>query len=100
MKFQDELNKLLNTAVGFAGLALDSAKELIAKAQVRGEEAVSNIKVKNEELKHKIKENLDKVVTVTVCENSAPSQPSVDDILASIANLSDEDKAKVLESLK
>lgn len=96
MKFQDELKKLVNTAVGLTSLALDSAKELIEKAQARGEETVSTLKVKNEELKHKIKENLDKVVTVTVNDNS---QPTVEEILASIANLSEEDKAKILESL-
>ena len=32
MKFQDELKKLVNTAVGLTSLALDSAKELIEKA--------------------------------------------------------------------
>lgn len=97
MKFQDELQKLVNTAVGLTSLAIDSAKELIEKAQVRGEETVNTIKVKNEELKHKVKENIDKVVTVTVTENK---QPTVEEILASIANLSEEDKAKILESIK
>lgn len=93
-KIEEQLKSCVYVVVGAAATLVDKAKELASEFEEKGKATCDKCEVNNEELKHNIKEAVNKVVNVTVVK-----EESTDDFVAKMDNLSKEDLAKIKEKL-
>ena len=81
-------------------MGMEFAQKTLEEAATRGREAMSQCKVKNEELQRKVKETLSDIITVTVqTDGDNEEKPTVDDVMAQVDKMSEEEKAALLAKL-
>ena len=87
----DGVKKVLLAGIGTAAVTAEKSKEVLDKMAERGEAAVEQGKVLNEELKHTVKEKVRSAV--------GEAEPSTDSILKSLDTMSPEDIAAIKAKL-
>ena len=87
----DGVKKVLLAGIGTAAVTAEKSKEVLDKMAERGEAAVEQGKVLNEELKHTVKEKVRSAV--------GEVEPSTDSILKSLDTMSPEDIAAIKAKL-
>lgn len=88
---KEDLKDILLMGLGAVALTSDKAKELKEELLKEGTKLYEEGKVKNEELKHHIKENFSVVI-----ENNPPTK---EDIINTIKTMSKEEKEELLSLL-
>ncbi len=92
---KDELKNIFLMGLGAMSMTNDKAQELKKELLQKGEEMLEKGKVKNEELKHNIKEKMKENVTVIVEEDDSKEK-----IAEKIKSMSKEEKTELLNLLK
>ena len=92
---KDELKNIFLMGLGAMSMTNDKAQELKKELLQKGEEMLEKAKVKNEELKHNIKEKMKENVTVIVEEDDSKEK-----IAEKIKSMSKEEKTELLNLLK
>ncbi|MDD3411316.1 MAG: hypothetical protein PHY12_10960 [Eubacteriales bacterium] len=87
----DDLRKLAMAGIGAVSFAAEKGKEAVEELSKRGEEAVAQGHVINEQLKHDIKQAVKENVTVAELDKDA--------VLAALDALTPEERAAVKEKL-
>lgn len=93
-EIKEDLKEVLLMGLGAVSLTGDKAKELKSELLERGKELYGAGQIKNEELKHTLKEKLKDNVTVIY-----ESKSSKEDIIEAIKNMSDEEKKEIKKYL-
>ncbi len=93
-KIEEQLKNVVYVTVGAASVALEKAKEMVSEFQKKGKAACEKCQVNNEELKHNIKEAVDKVINVTVVKDE-----TTDEFIEKMDTLSKEDLTKIKEKI-
>ncbi len=93
-KLEEQLKNVVYVTVGAASVALEKAKEMVSEFQEKGKAACEKCQVNNEELKHNIKEAVDKVINVTVVKDE-----TTDEFIEKMDTLSKEDLTKIKEKI-
>ena len=101
MDIKKQMEDMAYATIGLATMGMEFAKKTLGEAATRGREAMSQCKVKNEELQRKVKETLSDIITVTVQTGSDEStdKPTVDDVMAQVDKMTEEEKAALLAKL-
>lgn len=96
-----QMEEMAYATIGLATMGMEFAQKTLEEAATRGREAMSQCKVKNEELQRKVKETLSDIITVTVQTGSDEStdKPTVDDVMAQVDKMTEEEKAALLAKL-
>ena len=92
---EEELKNIFLMGLGAMSMTNDKAQELKKELLQKGEEMLEKGKVKNEELKHNIKEKMKENVTVIVEEDDSKEK-----IAEKIKSMSKEEKTELLNLLK
>ena len=88
-EIKEDLKEILLMGLGAVSLTGDKAKELKEELLEKGKDLYAKGQVKNEELKHNLKDKVKDNVTI-VYEKS-----SKEDIIEAIKNMSDEEKKEI-----
>ncbi len=101
MDIKKQMEDMAYVTIGLATMGMEFAQKTLEEAATRGREAMSQCKVKNEELQRKVKETLSNIITVTVQTGSDEStdKPTVDDVMAQVDKMTEEEKAALLAKL-
>lgn len=101
MDIKKQMEDMAYATIGLATMGMEFAQKTLEEAATRGREAMSQCKVKNEELQRKVKETLSDIITVTVQTSSDEStdKPTVDDVMAQVDKMTEEEKAALLAKL-
>lgn len=101
MDIKKQMEDMAYATIGLATMGMEFAQKTLEEAATRGREAMSQCKVKNEELQRKVKETLSDIITVTVQTGSDEStdKPTVDDVMAQVDKMTEEEKAALLAKL-
>ena len=101
MDIKKQMEDMAYATIGLATMGMEFAQKTLEEAATRGREAMSQCKVKNEELQRKVKETLSDIITVTVQTGSDEStdKPTVDDVMAQVDKMTEEGKAALLAKL-
>ena len=90
MDVSSDLRKLIMAGIGAASVAAEKSQETIENLAKRGEEAVEQGKVLNEQLRHEIKNVVKDNITVV---EQKPADK--DSILAALETLTPEERAEI-----
>lgn len=93
-KLEDQLKSVVYVTVGAASVLVDKAKELVSEFEQKGKETCEKCQVNNDELKHNIKEAMDKVINVTVVK-----EETTEEFIEKMNNMSEEELTKIKEKL-
>lgn len=93
-KLEEQLKNVVYVTVGAATVLVEKAKEVVSEFQEKGKATCEKCQVNNEELKHNIKEAVDKVINVTVVKDE-----TTDEFIEKMDNLSEEELTKIKEKL-
>lgn len=93
MEIKNEFEKLFYATIGLAELGYEKAQKIIDEASKQGKEKAEACKVKNEELRCKMRAKFDEVFP-------SKEQDSVDELAKRIEKLSEEDKEKLSKILQ
>lgn len=93
-KLEEQLKNVVYVTVGAASTLVEKAKEVVNEFQEKGKATCDKCQVNNEELKHNIKEAVDKVINVTVVKDE-----TTDEFIEKMDSLSEEELTKIKEKL-
>ncbi len=100
MDIKKQMEDMAYATIGLATMGMEFAQKTLEEAATRGREAMSQCKVKNEELQRKVKETLSDIITVTVqTDGNNEDKPTVDDVMAQVDKMTEEEKAALLAKL-
>ncbi len=93
-EINEEIKKYILMSIGAAAYTAEKSKAIIDELTRKGQITVDQGKVLNEELRHNVKENLKKSVTINVNE-----QKSSESIIAELNKLSSDDRNAIRAKL-
>lgn len=95
MDVSENIRKLIMAGIGAVSITAEKSQEALEQLAKKGEEAVSQGKVLNEQLRHEVKEAIKE--NVTVVEQKPADKES---ILSALEGLSAEERKEISDKLK